>query len=87
MPTSTRDGNTREDEIRLWREGDWWIAKDVERGVTTQGSSRRAALEDLDKAVALHTGEAGRDTDGCNQPPAIPTSARELTGSQAQPSV
>jgi hypothetical protein len=28
--------------------------------VTTQGDSRRAALENLDEAVALHRGECGR---------------------------
>jgi predicted RNase H-like HicB family nuclease len=61
MATSTWDGDNHEDEIRLWREDDWWIAKDVETGVTTQGSSREAALENLDDAVALHTGTAGRE--------------------------
>lgn len=29
--------------------------------MTTQGPSRTAALENLDDAVALRTGEAGRD--------------------------
>lgn len=47
-------------EIRLWREDGWWIAKDVETGVTTQGQSREAALANLDDAVALHDGEVGR---------------------------
>ena len=60
MATSAWDGDDHEDEIRLWREGDWWVAKAVETGVTTQGSSRRAALENLDEAVALHAGDAGR---------------------------
>ncbi|SEH62954.1 hypothetical protein SAMN05192561_11535 [Halopenitus malekzadehii] len=61
MATSTRDGTPHEDEIRLWREDDWWIAKDVEAGVTTQGESRDAALENLDEAVALHRGEIGHE--------------------------
>jgi predicted RNase H-like HicB family nuclease len=61
MASSTRDGDARDDEIRLWREDDWWIAKDVESGVTTQGESRAAALENLDDAVALHNGERGRE--------------------------
>ncbi|MGQ4555944.1 type II toxin-antitoxin system HicB family antitoxin [Halobellus sp. GM3] len=61
MATSTWDGDNHEDEIRLWREDDWWIAKDVETGVTTQGSSRAAALENLDDAVALHMGTDGRE--------------------------
>ncbi|SDY52446.1 type II toxin-antitoxin system HicB family antitoxin [Halopenitus persicus] len=61
MATSTRDGAPHEDEIRLWREDNWWIAKDVETGVTTQGKSRDAALENLDEAVALYRGEIGRE--------------------------
>jgi len=61
MASSTRDGEPHEDEIRLWREDDGWIAKDVETGVTTQGPSREPALENLDEAVALHNGEIGRE--------------------------
>ncbi|MFC6871938.1 type II toxin-antitoxin system HicB family antitoxin [Halobellus marinus] len=61
MATSTWDGDNHEDEIRLWREDDGWIAKDVETGVTTQGTSRTLALENLDDAVALRKGEAGRE--------------------------
>ncbi|MFO7926405.1 type II toxin-antitoxin system HicB family antitoxin [Natronomonas sp.] len=60
MASSTRDGNAHQDEIRLWREDDGWIAKDSETGVTTQGQSREAALENLDEAVALYNGEVGR---------------------------
>jgi predicted RNase H-like HicB family nuclease len=61
VASSTRDGEPHEGEIRLWREDDWWIAKDVETGVTTQGPSRETALENLDEAVALHNGEIGRE--------------------------
>ncbi|MFA1612267.1 type II toxin-antitoxin system HicB family antitoxin [Halobellus rubicundus] len=61
MATSTWEGDDHEDEIRLWREGDGWIAKDVETGVTTQGPSRSAALANLDDAVALYEGERGRE--------------------------
>ncbi|WP_440992223.1 type II toxin-antitoxin system HicB family antitoxin [Haloarchaeobius baliensis] len=61
MASSTRDGDAHDDEIRLWREDGWWIAKDVETGVTTQGDSRTEALENLDDAVALHRGEAGNE--------------------------
>lgn len=61
MASSTRDGEPREDEIRLWREDDSWIARDVGTGVTTQGPSRETALENLDEAVALHEGEVGRE--------------------------
>lgn len=60
MASSTRDGGVREGEIRLWRDGEWWIAENVETGVTTQGPSREEALENLDDAVALHEGEIGR---------------------------
>jgi predicted RNase H-like HicB family nuclease len=61
MASSTRDGDAHEGEIRLWQEDDWWVATDVETGVTTQGQSREAALSNLDDAVALHEGEAGRE--------------------------
>jgi len=61
MASSTRDGVDHSDEIRLWREDDWWIARDVETGVTTQAPSRAAALENLDEAVALHNDEIGRE--------------------------
>lgn len=61
MASSTRDGDAHDGEIRLWREGDWWIAEDVETGVTTQGESRVTALENLDDAVAVHTGERGSE--------------------------
>jgi predicted RNase H-like HicB family nuclease len=61
MAASTREGNDHEDEIRLWREDEWWIAKDVETGVTTQGGSRTIALENLDEAVALYRGEIGHE--------------------------
>ncbi|WP_053949014.1 type II toxin-antitoxin system HicB family antitoxin [Halolamina sediminis] len=61
MASSTRDNQDHPGEIRLWREEDWWIATDVETGVTTQGESRTSALENLDDAVALHEGEAGRE--------------------------
>jgi len=61
MASSTRDGADHADEIRLWREDDWWIAKDVKTGVTTQGPSRVAALENLDEAVALYNDEIGTE--------------------------
>jgi len=61
MASSTRDGDAREGEIRLWREDGWWIARDVGTGVTTQGQSREKALDNLDDAVALHEGETGRE--------------------------
>jgi predicted RNase H-like HicB family nuclease len=61
MASSTRNGEVHDEEIRLWREDDWWVAKDIETGVTTQAQSRTAALENLDEAVALHHDEIGRE--------------------------
>lgn len=58
-PTSPGDAN--DGEIRLRREGDWWVARDVDTGVTTQGPSRETALDNLDEAVALRRGEIGRE--------------------------
>ena len=59
MASSTRDGDIRDGEIRLWQEDGWWIAKDVETGVTTQGESREAVSENLDDAVGVHDDERG----------------------------
>lgn len=47
--------------ITLSEEDDWWVAKDEETGVTSQGRTREAALENLDEAVALYHGEIGRE--------------------------
>jgi len=60
MASSTRDTDVHDGDIRLWQEDAWWIPKDVDTGVTTQGESRTAALENLDDAVALFEGERGR---------------------------
>ena len=60
IASSIQDRDTHDGEIRLWQEDDWWIAKDVETGVTTQGESRVAVLKNLDDAVAVHAGERGR---------------------------
>ena len=60
MASSTRDSGVHQGEIRLWQENSWWIAKDVDTGVMTQGESRTAALENLDDAVALYDDERGR---------------------------
>lgn len=62
MAGSSSKESTRSGEIRLWREDDWWIATDVETGVTTRGKSRVDALENLDEAVALHKGEIGHES-------------------------
>lgn len=65
-PLSPRNGQLDEGRaalrggIRLLGEEGWWIAEDVETGVTTQGNSREAALTNLDEAVALYDGGVGR---------------------------
>lgn len=38
----------------------WWIANDVEMGVTTQGETREQALANLDDAIQVFEGELGR---------------------------
>ena len=43
--------------ITLTREDDWWVAKDEETGVVSQGTTRGEALENLDEALAGHYGE------------------------------
>jgi predicted RNase H-like HicB family nuclease len=50
-------------QIRLEREGDWWVATDLATGVASQGRSREAALEMLDDALAGHDGEGKAPTD------------------------
>jgi predicted RNase H-like HicB family nuclease len=47
--------------ITLVRGDEWWVATDEETGVASQGKSRKAALENLDEAVALYQGEIGRE--------------------------
>jgi predicted RNase H-like HicB family nuclease len=49
--------------IILTEEDDWWVAKDDETGVASQGETREEALEMLDEAVALHEGEIGESID------------------------
>lgn len=63
MASSSVDGDPDdpEREIRLVKSDDWWVATDVASGVTSQGESRTAALENLDEAVALCQGETGRE--------------------------
>lgn len=60
MARSTTGEEDYEREIRLFESEEWWVATDVDTGVTSQGETRKAALENLDEAVALHRGEIGR---------------------------
>lgn len=47
----------------LGEDGEWWVARDEETGVTSQGSTRQAALENLDEAVAGYYGAGDEPTD------------------------
>jgi hypothetical protein len=87
MTSSTQDGNGHDGEIRLWQEDDWWIAKNVETGVTTQGKSRAAARENLDDAVAPHDGERDRAPTSEELQAAGIDSADNITGEQNPPDV
>ena len=40
----------------LGESGDVWVARDKDTGVTSQGQTREAALENLDEAVAGYHG-------------------------------
>ena len=50
-----------EPTITLTEDGGWWVARDTETGVTSQGETRTDALDKLDAAVALHNGEIGEE--------------------------
>ena len=56
--------------ITLTREDEWWVARDDDTGVASQGPTREAALENLDEAVAL-TREV-QDTDTSTPEPDAP---------------
>ncbi|MDZ7850735.1 MAG: type II toxin-antitoxin system HicB family antitoxin [Halodesulfurarchaeum sp.] len=46
-----------EPTITLTDEGEWWIARDTETGVVSQGRTRTSALDNLDEALAGYHGE------------------------------
>ena len=87
MARSTRDSDIRDGEIHLWQEGGRWIATDVETGVTTQGESREAALENLDDAVGVHDDERGRAPTDEELRAAGLSPAENTTGDQEPPDV
>lgn len=43
--------------ITLTHETNWWVAKDEETGVASQGKSRQEALENLDEALQGYHGD------------------------------
>jgi predicted RNase H-like HicB family nuclease len=52
-----------EPTITLTDEGDWWVARDTETGVTSQGKTRHEALDNLDEALAGYHGEGEPPSD------------------------
>lgn len=52
-----------EPTITLTDRGEWWVARDTETGVTSQGRTREAALDNLDEALAGYHGAGDEPTD------------------------
>ena len=52
-----------EPTITLTESDEWWVARDTETGVTSQGKTREAALNNLDEALAGYHGEGGAPSD------------------------
>lgn len=52
-----------EPTITLTEDGEWWIARDTETGVTSQGRTRHTALDNLDEALAGYHGEGEAPAD------------------------
>jgi predicted RNase H-like HicB family nuclease len=57
------DNPSVEITLRQGEDAAMWIAEDVATGVTSQGSTREAALESLDEAVAGFEGAGEPPTD------------------------
>lgn len=49
--------------LSLGEDGEFWVARDEDTGVTSQGSTRQSALENLDEAVAGYLGRGDSPTD------------------------
>jgi predicted RNase H-like HicB family nuclease len=52
-----------EPTITLTDRGEWWVARDIETGVTSQGRTSHEALENLEEALAGYHGEGEPPTD------------------------
>lgn len=52
-----------EPTITLTESDEWWIARDIETGVTSQGKTRQSALKNLDEALAGYRGEGDAPSD------------------------
>jgi predicted RNase H-like HicB family nuclease len=49
--------------ITLTEDGDWWIARDTETGVVSQGKTREEALANLDEALEGYHSDGREFTD------------------------
>ncbi|MEM4780095.1 MAG: type II toxin-antitoxin system HicB family antitoxin [Halalkalicoccus sp.] len=47
--------------MTITKEGDWFVAKDEESGVASQGKTRAEALEMLAEAITLHEESVSED--------------------------
>ena len=47
--------------VTITRDGDWFVAKDEETGVTSQGETRAEALANLSEAMELHNEPVDED--------------------------
>ncbi|WP_135829305.1 type II toxin-antitoxin system HicB family antitoxin [Halorussus halobius] len=52
-----------EPTITLSDRDDWWVARDTETGVTSQGRTREEALANLDEALAGYRGEGEKPSE------------------------
>lgn len=52
-----------EPTITLTEDGEWWIARDTETGVASEGRTRTRALENLDEAVEGYHSKGREFTD------------------------
>lgn len=50
-------------QIRLDKDDGWWVATDITTGVTSQGRTQEAALENLDEALEGYEGKGHRPSD------------------------
>lgn len=62
MSSDARDGDAG--SVTLQREGDWFVARDEQTGVASQGETRAEALENLAEALELHEEPISTDTGG-----------------------
>lgn len=59
MSADAREGTVS--SVTITKEGDWFVAKDEESGVASQGKTRAEALEMLAEALTLHEKPVSED--------------------------